>query len=164
MTPAELLIEAYGRVHETATAVLDGLTEDQRTQTCAVQASPELLDQWNERLAEVQGGLGDGPHLRLPREPRRLGFNDGVIVPQGARHNVKATGDKPLKLYTIYGPPEHIDGTVHATCEDAHAAHEHEKTERREWLQEHEAEQAALARQRAAAQAASCGHAAPGQP
>lgn len=56
-------------------------TADQRTQTCAVQASPELLDQWNERLAEVQGGLGDGPHLRLPREPRRLGFNDGVIVP-----------------------------------------------------------------------------------
>ena len=51
--------------------------------------------------------------------------DDGVIVPQGARHNVKATGDKPLKLYTIYSPPEHIDGTVHATCEDAHAAHEH---------------------------------------
>ena len=51
--------------------------------------------------------------------------DDGVIVPQGARHNVKATGDKPLKLYTIYGPPEHIDGTVHKTCDEAHAAHEH---------------------------------------
>ena len=51
--------------------------------------------------------------------------DDGVIVPQGARHNVRATGDEPLKLYTIYGPPEHIDGTVHATCDDAKAAHEH---------------------------------------
>ena len=51
--------------------------------------------------------------------------DDGVIVPQGARHNVRATGDEPLKLYTIYGPPEHIDGTVHATCDDAQAAHEH---------------------------------------
>ena len=51
--------------------------------------------------------------------------DDGVIVPQGARHNVKATGSTPLKLYTIYGPPEHIDGTVHATCDDAKAAHEH---------------------------------------
>ena len=51
--------------------------------------------------------------------------DDAVIVPQGARHNVRATGSTPLKLYTIYAPPEHIDGTVHATCEDAHAAHEH---------------------------------------
>lgn len=51
--------------------------------------------------------------------------DDGVIVPQGARHNVKCTGDEPLRLYTIYGPPEHRDGTVHATCADARAAHEH---------------------------------------
>ena len=51
--------------------------------------------------------------------------DDAIIVPQGARHNVKATGSAPLKLYTIYGPPEHIDGTVHRTCDDAHAAHEH---------------------------------------
>jgi mannose-6-phosphate isomerase-like protein (cupin superfamily) len=51
--------------------------------------------------------------------------DDGVIVPQGARHNVKATGSAPLKLYTIYGPPEHIDGIVHRTCDDARAAHEH---------------------------------------
>ena len=51
--------------------------------------------------------------------------HDAVIVPQGARHNVRATGSRPLKLYTIYGPPEHIDGTVHKTCDDARAAHEH---------------------------------------
>ena len=49
--------------------------------------------------------------------------DDGVIVPQGARHNVKATGTEPLKLYTIYGPPEHIDGTVQKPCDDAKAAH-----------------------------------------
>lgn len=51
--------------------------------------------------------------------------DDGIIVPQGARHNVKATGSETLKLYTIYGPPEHIDGTVHKTKADADAAHEH---------------------------------------
>ena len=49
----------------------------------------------------------------------------GVIVPAGARHNVRNTGDRPLKLYSIYGPPEHIDGTVHQTCAEASAAHEH---------------------------------------
>lgn len=51
--------------------------------------------------------------------------DDGIVVPQGARHNVRATGTAPLKLYTIYGPPEHVDRTVHKTCADAHAAHEH---------------------------------------
>ncbi len=39
----------------------------------------------------------------------------GVIVPSGARHNVRNTGDKPLMLYTIYGPPEHRDGITQAT-------------------------------------------------
>jgi mannose-6-phosphate isomerase-like protein (cupin superfamily) len=51
--------------------------------------------------------------------------DDAAIVPAGARHNVKATGSEPLKLYTIYSPPEHIDGTVHRTCAEALAAHEH---------------------------------------
>jgi mannose-6-phosphate isomerase-like protein (cupin superfamily) len=51
--------------------------------------------------------------------------DDGVIVPQGARHNVISTGKTPLRLYTIYSPPEHIDGTVHRTCAEASASHEH---------------------------------------
>lgn len=50
---------------------------------------------------------------------------EAVIVPQGARHNVKCSGDKPLRFYTIYGPPEHIDGTVHSTPADAKASEEH---------------------------------------
>jgi mannose-6-phosphate isomerase-like protein (cupin superfamily) len=51
--------------------------------------------------------------------------DDAVIVPQGARHNVVNSGSEPLRVYTIYGPPEHIDGTVHRTKADADAAHEH---------------------------------------
>lgn len=51
--------------------------------------------------------------------------DDAIIVPQGARHNVINTGEDLLHLYTIYSPPEHIDGTVHQTKADADAAHEH---------------------------------------
>ena len=47
-----------------------------------------------------------------------------VIVPAGARHNVINTGSRPLRLYTIYGPPEHVDGLVEASKEDAMAIHE----------------------------------------
>jgi mannose-6-phosphate isomerase-like protein (cupin superfamily) len=51
----------------------------------------------------------------------------GVIVPQGARHNVRNTGDRPLRLYTLYAPPEHKDGVVQATKADADARHAHEE-------------------------------------
>ncbi len=50
-----------------------------------------------------------------------------VIVPAGARHNVRNTGDEPLQFYTIYGPPEHKDGVVQATKEEADARHAQEE-------------------------------------
>ena len=51
----------------------------------------------------------------------------GVVVPAGARHNVRKTGDTPLKLYTLYGPPEHQDGIVQSTREEAEARHADEE-------------------------------------
>jgi mannose-6-phosphate isomerase-like protein (cupin superfamily) len=48
-----------------------------------------------------------------------------MLVPAGARHNVINTGDKPLLLYTLYGPPEHKDGIVRATKAEAEASKEH---------------------------------------
>lgn len=48
-----------------------------------------------------------------------------IIVPSGARHNVRNTGHESLKLYTIYAPPEHRDGTVHRTRADAERSEEH---------------------------------------
>jgi mannose-6-phosphate isomerase-like protein (cupin superfamily) len=48
-----------------------------------------------------------------------------MIVPAGARHNVKNTGKRLLQLYTIYAPPEHADGTVRATKSQAEASEEH---------------------------------------
>jgi mannose-6-phosphate isomerase-like protein (cupin superfamily) len=45
-----------------------------------------------------------------------------VIIPAGVWHNVINTGDGPLKLYSLYSPPEHPDGTVHRTKAEADAA------------------------------------------
>jgi mannose-6-phosphate isomerase-like protein (cupin superfamily) len=42
-----------------------------------------------------------------------------LIVPAGVWHNVVNTGDQELKLYSLYSPPEHPDGTVHRTKQDA---------------------------------------------
>lgn len=48
-----------------------------------------------------------------------------VIVPAGVWHNVVNTGDEDLKLYSIYSPPEHPDGTIHKTKADADADEHH---------------------------------------
>lgn len=48
--------------------------------------------------------------------------DSAVVVPAGSRHNIKNTGHKPLKFYTLYSPPQHPDGTVHHTKADADAA------------------------------------------
>lgn len=54
----------------------------------------------------------------------KVGADFAVIVPAGARHNVCNTGNGPLRLYTIYGPPEHVDGLVERTRADALSTHE----------------------------------------
>lgn len=45
-----------------------------------------------------------------------------VCVPAGVRHNLKNTDDEPMKLFTIYAPPQHAPGTVHRTKADAEKA------------------------------------------
>jgi mannose-6-phosphate isomerase-like protein (cupin superfamily) len=57
-------------------------------------------------------------------ETRRVAPGELVVVPAGTRHNFRNTGVNALVLYTVYGPPEHADGTVHPTKEDAVAAEE----------------------------------------
>lgn len=75
-----------------------------------------------DQFFRIEAGEGE---IWIDGVCNKVKADDGVIVPQGARHNVVNAGPEPLKLYTIYGPPEHIDGTVHRTCADANAAHEH---------------------------------------
>lgn len=45
--------------------------------------------------------------------------DDAILVPADMWHNVTNTGDKPLKLYTIYAGPDHVPGTIHPTHQDA---------------------------------------------
>ncbi|KND50437.1 MAG: hypothetical protein AB202_02165 [Parcubacteria bacterium C7867-007] len=49
-----------------------------------------------------------------------------VVIPAGVLHNIiNTSSDAPLKLYSLYGPPEHKDGIIHATKEEAEAHEEH---------------------------------------
>lgn len=54
-----------------------------------------------------------------------IGDGFSVVVPAGTKHNIiNSSSDKPLKLYTLYSPPNHKDGTTHITREDAVADEE----------------------------------------
>ena len=74
----------------------------------------------HDQFFRIEEGSGE-VHIDKKATPIEEDF--AVIVPAGALHNVVNTGDKPLRLYTIYGPPEHKEGTVHATKADEQEEH-----------------------------------------
>jgi len=79
------------------------------------------LDQFI-RIEEGQGlvKMGDREDRLYFREKV---FDDfAIIIPAGTWHNLINTGNKPIKLYSIYAPPEHPRGTVHETKAEAEAA------------------------------------------
>jgi mannose-6-phosphate isomerase-like protein (cupin superfamily) len=82
----------------------------------------EEVHEDHDQFFRIEEGKGvvviDGARTRIESD-------DAIVVPAGARHNVINTGDDPLKLYTIYGPPEHMDGVVRPTKAEAEATEEH---------------------------------------
>lgn len=76
----------------------------------------------HDQFFRVEDGKGE---VIIDNQTHQIEDDDAIIVPAGARHNVINTGDEPLKLYTIYGPPEHRDGVIHDTKENADASEEH---------------------------------------
>src|SRR5512143_2465147 len=75
-----------------------------------------------DQFFRVEEGTGeailDGVHTAIS-----AGF--AVLVPAGANHNIINTGSVPMKLYTLYAPPNHRDGVAHHTRAAAEADHEH---------------------------------------
>lgn len=83
-----------------------------------IGAEVHTLDQF----FRVEAGRGEA-ELDGVRTAIQAGY--AVIVPAGARHNIINTGSEPLKLYTLYAPPNHRDGVIHPTRADAEADTEH---------------------------------------
>ena len=82
----------------------------------------EEIHEDRDQFFRVETGSGE---VLIDGTRSKIAPDDGIIVPAGARHNIINTGDTPLRLYTLYAPPEHRDGTVHANKAEANASHEH---------------------------------------
>ena len=84
------------------------------------EAHPHL-DQFL-RIESGSGRVEFGRTEDAVEETHDVADDWAIIVPAGVWHNVVNTGEGDLKLYSIYAPPEHPDGTVHRTKADAEAA------------------------------------------
>lgn len=78
------------------------------------------LDQFI-RLEEGQGIVKMGNSKDDLSYSTNVGEGYAIIVPAGKWHNLINTGKRPIKLYSIYAPPQHPKGTVHLTKADAEA-------------------------------------------
>ncbi len=79
----------------------------------------------HDQFLRIESGSGEAV---IDGKKHAVADDDAIIVPAGARHNVINTGDAPLMLYTLYGPPEHRDGVVQATKADEYDEHFDGKT------------------------------------
>ncbi len=82
----------------------------------------EETHQDRDQFFRVESGEGE---VIIDGNRSQISSDDAMIVPAGSCHNVINTGNSALKLYTIYAPPEHVDGTVRATKAEAYAFKEH---------------------------------------
>lgn len=92
-----------------------------------LQPGEEIGEEVHEDIDQffrVEEGRGE---IRIDGKANPIEGDFAAIVPAGARHNVVNTGDRPLRLYTLYGPPEHKEGTVHKDKAQADRDHENDE-------------------------------------
>jgi mannose-6-phosphate isomerase-like protein (cupin superfamily) len=75
----------------------------------------------NDQILSFVSGVGEAV---VGGERQSVEPGTVVVVPAGVEHNFVNAGPNPLVLYTVYGPPDHADGAVHRTKEEADAAEE----------------------------------------
>lgn len=88
----------------------------------AIQPGDEIGMETHHLAQFIRVEAGRGKAI-LDGVEHELAEDWAVIIPEGTEHNIINTGDEVLKVYSIYAPPEHKDGTVHPTKADEKEEH-----------------------------------------
>ncbi len=80
----------------------------------------------NDQILSFVSGVGKAV---IGKQDKQVKAGDVVVVPAGKEHNFLNDGPNPLVLYTVYGPPDHADGAVHKTKQEADALEDAGKDE-----------------------------------
>ena len=75
----------------------------------------------HDQFFRIEKGHGE---IVIDGTTRKAKSGDAIIVPAGAQHNLINTGNKPMRLYTLYGPPNHVDALLEKRKADAQASTE----------------------------------------
>jgi mannose-6-phosphate isomerase-like protein (cupin superfamily) len=76
----------------------------------------EEVHEHTDQFFRVEEGKGE---IVLDGRATGIESDMAMLVPAGTRHNIRNTGHRALKLYTLYAPPQHEDGTVQRTRAEA---------------------------------------------
>ena len=96
--------------------------EHEQVVVMAIPPGGEIGDEVHPETDQLLLFVDGRGEARLEGTYRRSAPNDLVFVRSGTRHNFVNTGEGPLRLITVYAPPEHAPGTIHQTKADADAA------------------------------------------
>lgn len=88
----------------------------------SIEPGDEIGEETHELAQFIRFEAGEA-EVVLDGVTQTVSAECAVIIPAGTCHNVINTGTKPLKLYSLYAPPEHKDGTVHPTKADEKEEH-----------------------------------------
>ena len=91
----------------------------------SIPAGEDIGEEVHEDIDQILYFIDGDCEAVLDGEVRKIEEHGIVFVPAGVRHNFKNVGDEALKLFTVYSPPEHEDGTIHPTKADALAEEHH---------------------------------------
>lgn len=94
-------------------------TERSQLVLMSLKPGEEIGEEVHDGIDQVLAFVGGEGEAIIEGEHSSVRNGSVVVIPGGTRHNFVNNGTAPLKLFTIYTPPEHADGTIHHTKEEA---------------------------------------------
>lgn len=93
----------------------------QKSQLVVMDIPPggEIGEETHEHVEQTLFFLSGSGKAIINGEEKPIGAGDVAVITPGTRHNFVNTGTESLKVYTVYAPPNHIDGRIHKTKADA---------------------------------------------
>jgi len=85
----------------------------------SLKPGEDIGEETHDGIDQVLTFVSGAGEAVIEGESRPVKTGSIVVVPAGTRHNFINKGGEPMKLYTVYAPPDHKDGTIHRTKEDA---------------------------------------------
>jgi mannose-6-phosphate isomerase-like protein (cupin superfamily) len=85
----------------------------------SIKPGEDIGEETHDGIDQVLSFVSGNGEAIIEGESSPVNPGSIVVVPAGTKHNFINKGNEPMKLYTVYAPPDHKDGTIHRTKEDA---------------------------------------------